>query len=71
MKFFPVDLKACQPTERILLALADLIGLDTCLSIMKVLQEGLGNKYTPCSLLTEYVKEGRLGKKVKKGFYTY
>ena len=53
------------------LALADLIGLDTCLSIMKVLQEGLGNKYTPCSLLKEYVKEGRLGKKVNKGFYTY
>ena len=53
------------------LALADLIGLDTCLSIMEVLQEGLGDKYTPCSLLKKYVKEGRLGKKTGKGFYVY
>lgn len=53
------------------LALADLIGLDTCLSIMEVLQEGLGNKYTPCPLLKKYVEEGRLGKKTGQGFYTY
>ncbi len=53
------------------LALADLIGLDTCLSIMEVLQEGLGNKYTPCPLLKKYVKEGRLGKKTGKGFFDY
>jgi 3-hydroxybutyryl-CoA dehydrogenase len=53
------------------LALADLIGLDTCLSIMEVLEEGLGEKYKPCSLLKKYVEEGRLGKKTGKGFYTY
>ncbi len=53
------------------LALADLIGLDTCLSIMEVLEEGLGEKYAPCPLLKKYVKEGRLGKKSGKGFYTY
>ena len=53
------------------LALADLIGLDTCLSIMQVLEEGLGEKYQACPLLKKYVKEGRLGKKTGKGFYTY
>ena len=53
------------------LALADLIGLDTCLSIMEVLEEGLGEKYRPCPLLKKYVAEGRLGKKSGKGFYTY
>ena len=53
------------------LGLADLIGLDTCLSIMKVLEEGLGDKYRPCPLLEKYVKEGFLGKKSKKGFYSY
>ena len=53
------------------LALADLIGLDTCLSIMKVLQEGLGEDYRPCPLLEQYVENGHLGKKSGKGFYTY
>ena len=53
------------------LALADLIGLDTCLSIMEVLEKGLGNKYSPCPLLKKYVSEGRLGKKTGRGFYTY
>jgi len=54
------------------LALADLIGLDTCLFIMGVLEEGLKDgKYSPCPLLKKYVKKGRLGKKVGKGFYIY
>lgn len=54
------------------LALADFIGLDTCLSIMKVLHEGIGDsKYRPCPLLVKYVEAGWLGKKVGKGFYTY
>ncbi len=53
------------------LALADLIGLDTCLSIMEVLHEGLGDKYQPCALLKKYVASNWLGKKTKKGFYTY
>jgi 3-hydroxybutyryl-CoA dehydrogenase len=54
------------------LALADLIGLDTCVAIMKVLQEGLGDdRYAPCPLLTEYVAEGRLGRKTKRGFFEY
>ena len=53
------------------LALADLIGLDTCLSIMQVLQQGLGDKYAPCPLLKKYAEEGHLGKKTGKGFYTY
>jgi 3-hydroxybutyryl-CoA dehydrogenase len=54
------------------LALADLIGLDTCVAIMEVLEEGLGNpKYAPCPLLTQYVREGRLGRKSGRGFYDY
>jgi 3-hydroxybutyryl-CoA dehydrogenase len=54
------------------LALADLIGLDTCLSIMEVLQEGFGDsKYRPCPLLKKYVDAGWLGKNSGKGFYRY
>jgi len=53
------------------LALADLIGLDTVLSIMEVLHEGLGDKYRPCPLLRKYVKAGWLGKKSGRGFYNY
>ncbi len=54
------------------LALADLIGLDTCLSIMEVLHEGFGDsKYRPCPLLRKYVKAGWLGKKKGRGFYVY
>jgi 3-hydroxybutyryl-CoA dehydrogenase len=54
------------------LALADLIGLDTCVAIMEVLHEGLGNpKYAPCPLLRQYVQAGRLGRKSGGGFYTY
>ncbi|HEX4930492.1 MAG TPA: 3-hydroxyacyl-CoA dehydrogenase NAD-binding domain-containing protein [Gaiellaceae bacterium] len=54
------------------LALADLIGLDTCVAIMDVLHEGLGNpKYAPCPLLRRYVAAGRLGRKSGQGFYTY
>jgi 3-hydroxybutyryl-CoA dehydrogenase len=54
------------------LALADLIGLDTCVSIMEVLHEGLGDpKYAPCPLLRQYVAAGRLGRKAGRGFYTY
>ena len=52
------------------LALADLIGLDTCVAIMDVLHEGLGNpKYAPCPLLRQYVQAGRLGRKSGQGFY--
>ncbi len=54
------------------LALADLIGLDTCVAIMEVLHEGLGNpKYAPCPLLRRYVAAGRLGRKSGQGFYAY
>jgi 3-hydroxybutyryl-CoA dehydrogenase len=54
------------------LALADLIGLDTCVAIMQVLQEGLGDdRYTPCPLLREHVDAGRLGRKSGAGFFQY
>jgi 3-hydroxybutyryl-CoA dehydrogenase len=54
------------------LALADLIGLDTCVSIMEVLRDGLGDaKYEPCPLLREHVAAGRLGRKSGRGFYDY
>jgi 3-hydroxybutyryl-CoA dehydrogenase len=54
------------------LALADLIGLDTCVSIMDVLHAGLGDpKYAPCPLLRQYVAAGRLGRKSGRGFYEY
>ena len=54
------------------LALADLIGLDTCVAIMEVLHEGLGDpKYAPCPLLRQYVQAGRLGRKSGRGFYAY
>jgi 3-hydroxybutyryl-CoA dehydrogenase len=54
------------------LALADLIGLDTCVAIMEVLQEGLGDdRYAPCPLLRQHVAAGRLGRKSGHGFYEY
>jgi 3-hydroxybutyryl-CoA dehydrogenase len=54
------------------LALADMIGLDTCLSIMEVLQAGMGDdKYRPCPLLRKYVEAGWLGRKAGRGFYRY
>jgi len=53
------------------LALADLIGLDTCLAIMDVLHRGHGDKYRPCPLLRQYVDAGWLGRKVRRGFYKY
>ena len=54
------------------LTLADLIGLDTCLHIMEILHQGLGDdKYRPCPLLKRYVAAGRLGRKSGKGFYEY
>jgi len=54
------------------LALADLIGLDTCVAIMEVLHDGLGDdRYAPCPLLREHVESGRLGRKSGRGFYAY
>ena len=54
------------------LTLADFIGLDTCLAIMNVLHEGLGDsKYRPCPLLKNYVAAGWLGRKSGRGFYSY
>ena len=54
------------------LALADLIGLDTCVAIMEVLHNGLGDdRYAPCPLLREHVEAGRLGRKTGEGFYKY
>ena len=54
------------------LALADLIGLDTCLLVMEVIHQGLGDsKYRPCPLLRQYVEAGWLGRKTQRGFYDY
>ena len=54
------------------LALADLIGLDVCLDILRVLQQGFGDpKYRPCPLLVKMVDAGRLGRKSGRGFYAY
>jgi len=54
------------------LALADLIGLDTCVAIMDVMHRGLGDpKYAPCPLLRQYVQAGRLGRKSGAGFFSY
>ena len=54
------------------LALADLIGLDTCLAIMEVLRGEFGDsRYRPCSLLRRYVDAGRLGRKSGRGFFVY
>ncbi|MCV6577177.1 MAG: 3-hydroxyacyl-CoA dehydrogenase family protein, partial [Cohaesibacter sp.] len=54
------------------LQLADFIGLDTCLSIMQVLYDGLADtKYRPCPLLVKYVEAGWLGRKTQRGFYDY
>jgi 3-hydroxybutyryl-CoA dehydrogenase len=51
--------------------LVDLVGLDTRLSILEYLQRSLGEKYRPCPLLAQYVKAGRLGRKVGRGVYEY
>ena len=54
------------------LELADFIGLDTCLSVMQVLHEGLAeSKSRPCPLLVKYVEAGWLGRKTQRGFYDY
>ena len=53
------------------LAIADFVGLDTVLSVMKVLQEAFGDKYRPCPLLYKYVEAGYLGVKTGRGFYRY
>ena len=54
------------------LELADFIGLDTCLSVMQVLHDGLADsKYRPCPLLVKYVEAGWLGRKANRGFYDY
>jgi len=53
------------------LELADFVGLDTVLSVMKVLQEGFGDKYRPCPLLVKHVDAGYLGVKTSRGFYSY
>jgi 3-hydroxybutyryl-CoA dehydrogenase len=54
------------------LALADFIGLDTCVAILEVMHDGLGNpKYAPCPLLKKYVAAGWLGRKTGRGFYSY
>ena len=54
------------------LALADFIGLDTCLAILEVLHEGFGDpKYRPCPLWRQYVEAGWLGRKAGRGFYAY
>ncbi len=54
------------------LALADLIGLDTCVAIMEVLHQGLGDqKFAPCPLLRQHVQAGRLGRKTGRGFFSY
>jgi 3-hydroxybutyryl-CoA dehydrogenase len=54
------------------LALADLIGLDTCVAIMEVLEQGLGDeRYAPAPILREHVAAGRLGRKSGEGFFKY
>jgi len=54
------------------LTLADLIGIDVCVDIMRVLEAGFGSaKYSPCALLVRMVEEGKLGRKTGRGFYEY